>query len=80
MRLPITAAVLALLASPAFAFQCPGDMAAIDAALEAGTDLSAEDMARVEELRMLGEEQHTAGDHDASVATLAEAKMLLGIE
>lgn len=80
MRLPITAAVLALLASPALAFQCPGDMAAIDAALDAGADLSADDLARVKELRMQGEQQHTAGDHDASVATLAEAKALLGIE
>ncbi|MSU88286.1 hypothetical protein GE300_01480 [Rhodobacteraceae bacterium 2CG4] len=80
MRLTITAAVLALLASPALAAECPGHMGDIDAALEAGTELSAEDLARVEELRMQGEEQHASGDHGASVASLAEAKMLLGIE
>jgi len=67
------------LATPAVAFHCPLDMARIDEALPTAT-LSEADMARVRELRALGEEQHNAGDHAASVATLAEALALLGLQ
>lgn len=77
MRHLILAAAL-LLATPAFAFQCPADMAAIDAAL-ATASLSAEDLARVQELRAEGERLHAAGEHQASVDALAEARALLGI-
>ena len=72
------AGVLALAPAMAFAHACPALMAEIDAALPAAT-LSAEDMARVEELRALGEELHLAGDHDGSMAALEEAKELLEI-
>ncbi|MBY6057336.1 hypothetical protein KUV26_06055 [Leisingera daeponensis] len=74
------AAAITLLASPLLAGQCPADIAAIDAALAAGTELSEEDLATVQELRDEGQSLHDSGDHDASVATLAEAKGLLGIE
>lgn len=67
------------LAAPAVAGQCPMDMAKIDAAMSEAS-LSESEMATVKELRALGEEQHEAGDHAASVATLAEAKTLLAIE
>lgn len=67
------------LATPAFAFQCPADMAAIDGALETAS-LASEDRARVEELRAEGEELHAEGSHQASVDALAEAKRILGIE
>lgn len=73
------AAAITLLASPLLAGQCPADIAAIDAALAAGTELSEEDLATVQELRDEGQAQHDAGDHGASVATLAEAKAMLGI-
>ncbi|WP_170553922.1 hypothetical protein [Ruegeria atlantica] len=73
------AAAFCLLAAPAFAHQCPTDIAAIDAALAAGPDLSAEQIAQVEAWRDEGAAQHDAGDHDASVATLAQAKDLLGL-
>jgi hypothetical protein len=66
-------------AGPAFAFQCPTDMARIDAAL-ATASLSEADLAKVKELRAQGEEQHQAGDHSASLATLAEAETILGID
>jgi hypothetical protein len=74
---------LALIASltfavPAIAGQCPMDMSKIDAAMEEAS-LSDAEMTKVKELRALGEEQHEAGDHAASVATLAEAKDMLGI-
>ncbi|UWQ42496.1 hypothetical protein PNH50_05205 [Leisingera aquaemixtae] len=74
------AAAIALLASPVLAGQCPADIAAIDAALAAGTELSEADLATVQELRDEGQALHDSGDHDASVETLAEAKTLLGIE
>ncbi len=77
-KLTAAAFAAALLSTPAFAFHCPADMAAIDAALPTA-NLSAADLAKVQELRALGEEQHNAGDHNASVATLAEAKALLGL-
>jgi hypothetical protein len=72
------ATALALLAGPAFAFQCPADMAKIDAAPRTAM-LTPEAKAEVEALRAQGEEQHNAGDHDASVATLATAMQILGI-
>jgi hypothetical protein len=69
-----------MLATPAFAFQCPSDIAAIDAALAASPDLSQEQIAEVTALRDEGEALHQAGDHQASVDTLAQAKEILGIE
>ena len=72
------AAALALLAGPAYAFQCPTDIAKIDAALPSA-QLSDADKPKVTELRASGEQQHKAGDHAASVATLAKAMQILGI-
>lgn len=77
-RLTLAALVAALLAAPAVAFQCPADMAEVDAAL-ATASLSAEDMARVQELRATGEAEHAAGNHQAAVDALAEAKTILGL-
>lgn len=73
------AAFLLLVPAAAFAHQCPVLMGEIDAALETAS-LSDADKSRVEELRTQGEELHSAGDHDASVAALQEAKGILGIE
>lgn len=73
------AAAITLLAAPLLAGQCPADIAAIDAALAAGTELSEVDLATVQELRDEGQSLHDAGDHDASVQTLADAKAMLGI-
>ena len=67
-----------MLSAPAYAFHCPADMAQIDAALES-TQVSGADLDKVKELRARGEDEHNAGNHSASVATLAEAKALLGI-
>lgn len=71
---------LALVAAPvsAFAHSCPAVMAEIDAALQTAS-LSEADMAKVKELRAKGEEEHAAGNHDASMATLEEAKKMLGM-
>jgi hypothetical protein len=80
MRRLLLAAAFSLMALPAMAGQCPADMSKIDAALESNTSLSAEDKSKVMELRAKGEAEHQAGEHAASVATLAEAKAILGIE
>lgn len=80
MKKTILAAILsAMLATPAFAAHCPADMAKIDAALES-TQLTGDDLAKVKELRAQGEDEHNAGNHSASVATLAQAMQMLGIE
>jgi len=78
MKKIICVAAMLVFATPAFAFHCPADMAEIDAALPSAS-LTDEDMAQVKELRALGEKQHQAGDHAASIETLAKAKALLGI-
>jgi len=80
MKRLLFAAAFSLMALPALAGQCPADMGKIDAALQSNSSLSAEEMAKVKQLRAEGEAQHEAGDHAASVATLAEAKAMLGIE
>ena len=74
MKALLAAAALAFtLAGPAFAFQCPADMAKIDAALQTA-QLTDEQKARVMELRTQGEQQHQAGQHQQSMETLGEAK------
>ena len=78
MKYLLTAAAIALFAAPAVAGQCPADMAQIDAAM-ASAQLSEAEMAEVKALRAEGEAQHNAGDHAASVATLARAKEKLGL-
>ncbi len=75
---PIFAATLLLMASPAFAFECPNLMAEVDSAL-AEANLTDEQRTQIEALRAEGEELHAAGEHAASVAKLNEAKALLGL-
>jgi len=75
----IVVAASALLAGPAFAFHCPKDMAAIDAALP-NAQLSDADKTKVMELRATGEVQHKAGNHADSVKSLEEAMKILGIK
>lgn len=74
------AAALAFSAAPALAYECPMDMAAIDAALADNPSLGAEELAKVKELRALGQKQHEEGDHGAAVATLRQAMETLGIQ
>jgi len=75
-RLVLTAAAVLLLSGDAFANQCPDLMNKIDAALQTAS-VDADTKAKVEELRKTGEEQHTAGDHAASEASLNAALKLL---
>jgi len=83
MKALVAAAALAFtlaftLAGPAFAFQCPSDIAKIDAALQSAS-LSDAQKAQVMQLRDEGERLHQSGQHQASVDTLAQAKEILGI-
>jgi hypothetical protein len=74
----IAAALALLMAGPAFASGCPNIMSAIDAALPT-TQVSAADKEKVMKLRAKGEAEHKGGNHAASVATLTQAKTLLGM-
>ncbi|MBI2977287.1 MAG: hypothetical protein HYY38_00285 [Rhodospirillales bacterium] len=75
-RILTAAAVLALMATPAFASQCPKDMKSIDAALAAGKGGNMKD--KIKALRTEGEALHKAGKHKESVEKLAEALKLIG--
>ena len=82
MRSLLQSAALALLtlaAGTALAHNCPNEMKAIDAKLATNPALSAENAAKVKQLRADGETQHKAGKHDDSMKSLAEAKKLLGL-
>ncbi|MCT8328712.1 hypothetical protein [Albidovulum sediminis] len=74
----LASALLAAMAAPALASQCPALMAEIDAAMATATVDDAT-KAKIMELYEKGKAEHEGGDHAASEATLAEAKALLGI-
>lgn len=75
----LVAASLAFASSTAFAFGCPKDMKAIDAALAKNPNLSAQQMADVKKYRADGEALHKAKKHQESLDTLAKAKKILGM-
>lgn len=75
--------ILALFASSAFAYSCPGLVSEVDRALdkdEVVADLSKAQLDEVRELRDRGEKLHGQGKHGESVDTLNEAKGILGID
>ena len=75
-RTLIADAVVVAFASPAGAFYCPKNVKSINAAI-GHSSLGAADQATVKSLSDKGFAQHKAGDHRASVKTLAEAMRLL---
>ncbi|MGH6945853.1 MAG: hypothetical protein ACREDZ_00855 [Kiloniellales bacterium] len=79
-RLLLAAAFSLIFALPALAMHCPADMAKIDQALATNPSLSAEQLAEVQRLRAEGEVQHKAGNHQASMDTLAKAMSILGVQ
>ena len=82
MRSLIRASALVLLsmaAGAAMAHNCPNEMKAIDAKLATNPSLSADNAAKVKQLRADGEAQHKAGKHDESMKSLTEAKKILGL-
>jgi hypothetical protein len=70
---------LTVVATAAFAHNCPNEMKAIDAKLATKPALAAADMTKVTSLRADGEKFHKEGKHDESMKALGEAKKLLGI-
>lgn len=72
----LAGAAVLLLATPALAFHCPKDAAAIDSGLAALT-VSDEVKAEVQTLRDQGMEMHEAGNHDDAEDTLSEGMRLL---
>ncbi len=79
-RMMMAVGALALLATPAFAGSCPAHMKAIDEALAKNPQITAAQSADVKKFRMQGEDEHKAGKHAESVATLAKAKTILKIQ
>jgi len=78
MRIPGLAAavVTAFLTTPAMAFHCPLDVAAIDHAL-ATVQLDDGTRDEVSKLRDEGQALHDSGQHQEAVNTLAQAMRLL---
>lgn len=72
-------AAMALLASSAFAHNCPNEMKAIDAKLATKPALAAADLSRVQSLRADGEKLHKEGKHTESMKALGDAKKILGL-
>jgi hypothetical protein len=79
-RILAAAALVLLVATPAFAFHCPADMAKIDAALAENPKLSPEQLDEVKALRSEGETLHNEGNHAESVKVLAQAMKILDIK
>lgn len=79
IRTTALAALLATAAGMALAHNCPNEMKAIDAKLATNPSLSADNAAKVKQLRADGETHHKAGKHDDSMKALAEVKKILGI-
>ncbi len=80
LRMPLFAAGLVVaLSAPAFAFQCPSDIAKINEAM-ASASLSEEQMAQVKEMVAQGQQLHEAGKHQEAVDILAQAKQIVGID
>ncbi len=70
--------LLITMASPALAFQCPGLVSKVDAALAGATSLSTAKADEIKALRDDGAARHDSGDHGGSVAALKEALAKLG--
>ena len=77
LRVIVTGLFLVAMAAPAMAFQCPSDVAKIDAALTANPSLDKGARDAVQSLRDEGESLHNSGKHQESVDTLAKAKDML---
>lgn len=75
----LLAVLLFSASSLALANNCPNEMKAIDAKLSTASGISAENMAKIKNLRAEGEKYHKEGKHDQSMKSLTEAKKLLGI-
>jgi hypothetical protein len=78
MKNLLIATSLLCASSVAFAHGCPGEMKKIDEKMPS-VKLSAADQTKVKDLRAKGEQLHKDGKHSESMATLGEAKKILGL-
>jgi hypothetical protein len=79
-RIILAGAAIMVFATAAQAGSCPLRMAKIDAILPVkASKLGASNLARVKSLRAQGQAEHKAGDHGASIQSLAGAMKILGI-
>ena len=74
----LAATLVAVLAGPAFASECPTHVQKIDEVL-ASADLREEQKAEIQRLRDEGQRLHSEGRHQEAMETLAQAEELLGI-
>ena len=79
-RMFALATTLLFASSAVFAFHCPADMKAIDAALAKKPKLTEAQMKEVKAQRAKGEELHKAGKHQESMDELGKAMKTLKIE
>ncbi|MFC3609661.1 hypothetical protein [Stutzerimonas tarimensis] len=77
MKLHALLIAAALVAGPAWAHQCPSEIARIDERVEANPPVDPAFQQRVQSLRDDAEEAHLAGDHDGAMELIGEAKALL---
>lgn len=77
-KLILAAAMIAVLATPALAKQCPSLMKKVDEAM-ATTQADEATKTKVMALYEKGKTEHAAGEHAASEADLNEALKLLGM-
>lgn len=81
MRTILLAVALSLgFAGAAYASSCPTQVKAIDEALSKNASLSADKKAEAQKLRNEGQALHESGKHAESMAKLAEAKKILGLQ
>jgi hypothetical protein len=78
MKKVIVGVCLSLGSTLAFAHGCPGEMKKIDERLPSAK-ISEAQMSKVKDLRTKGEQLHKEGKHTESMATLGEAKKILGM-
>jgi hypothetical protein len=79
-RMFALATTLLFASSAAFAFHCPADMKAIDAALAKKPKLTEAQMKEVTKLRADGEAFHKAGKHQEAVDSLGKAMKMLDVK
>lgn len=69
-----------LLAAPAWANQCPREIATLDQHLsQHGAMLKPEQLSRVRELRNQAEAAHQAGRHDEAMQAIQQAHQAMGM-
>jgi hypothetical protein len=76
----IVPVLLAAFAAPAWASQCPRDIAALDDMMrQHGSMLSADKATQVKALRDKAEQAHASGKHDEAMQAVQQARSVMGM-